>query len=133
MIKYSVKEFIDLTRSEPHRWIHYCEIIILYNGMILLARPSHQECIINYAMEVESNTREEILKELYPYYSPDGFYIDKYHLIAVWYDYLYLSDSQMLNRFQVHTLKELSKAGLIDIRNIGYTREYRSYLEERKV
>lgn len=89
MIGITVDEFLSMVNKEPFKWVCYCEIIILNNGLILLARPSHTECVINYAMQKESKTRTEIIELLrQDLLSPLEYYISKYQMVAVWYDNL---------------------------------------------
>lgn len=126
-------EFISLTRREPLNWINYCEILVTKSGQIILARPSHQEACIHYAMEVEHKTRSEIECELREEcLCPSDFYVDKYGLICVWYECILTSDS--IYRFQQHTLDKLVAEGLISKRcGRVISSEYRNYLERKEL
>ena len=106
-IKYAYKkltsqEFIDIATKEfPNSFIRYCEILILHNGMIELATPSHQKAM----MRVANKTMQEI---------PMG-YFEEYLLkesgsIAVWYE---MQKAYSVNRFQLRTLDMLCENRLI--------------------
>lgn len=53
------KEFMKKWKKEH---INYFEVIILPNGDIVQAVPSHQEFLISYAVEVFNTTREDFLE-----------------------------------------------------------------------
>lgn len=107
-IKYACKkltsqEFIDIATKEcPDCFRGYCEILILHNGMIELAVPSHQKAMIRVA----GKTMQEI---------PIGYFeeylLKKSGAIAVWYEMQ--KSYNKANRFQLRTLDILCQNGLI--------------------
>lgn len=130
MKTYNILEFIEYTKQHPYEWLNYCEVVILRNGTIMLARPSHQESIIQYIIELENTTREDINSLMASdLLSPMEFYVDKYGLVAVWNNTLIASCSKKLNRFQKNTVSKLVNSGLI-LKNydIRYTKEYMNFL-----
>lgn len=132
--KYTVYEFIEYTKQHPLDWINYCEIVVLPNGMIVLAKPSHQEAVIQYAMKKENKTKSQLMGFLMgDILSPIQFFVDKYSLLAIWYNQI-LTGSNGVNRFQQHTINELKRSGLLSESIFTYdTKEYKNYLERRKL
>lgn len=124
----NVKEFIDLTRSDPDSWINYCEIIIKSNGLIELARPSHTEKIIEIYCDAEEITRDEFVNKFPANLSIVDFIVEKYSLISVWYNYIIRPAK--INRFQQKTLEALVKEKLI-LPDPAYkiVKEYSWYLD----
>ena len=127
--KYSIEEFIELTKKNPDEWNHYCEIIIDNDGQVLLARPSHQMCLLQYYCDKENIKMEDIEKYIPREFSPVHFIVDKYDLISVWYASI-LSSSKGPNEAQLKSLELLRKNKLI---TPGYlimtkTNEYHLYL-----
>lgn len=131
MTKYTIDQFIKLTKQNPDNWKGYCEILIDNDGSVILARPSHQEALIQYYCDKKNITREEMMK-LFPIeYSPSNLIIDKYNLISVWYMCIIYSYNNM-NNDQRNTLDILADNHLIlpsDEIDQYPTREYRIYLE----
>lgn len=72
--KYSIEEFIELTKKNPDEWNHYCEIIIDNDGQVLLARPSHQMCLLQYYCDKENIKMENIEEYIPREFSPVHFY-----------------------------------------------------------
>lgn len=137
MIKtFTCDEFIKFTQSESEKnnWLYYCEIIILDNGKIMLARPSHQLAVEKYFFETQNEMNYDEFNEIMLEYvlSPTDFIIDKLGIICVWYDYIRASNHRGINRFQFITLKKLDKAGLINFNNVLSTSEYHFYLNRKK-
>lgn len=124
----NVKEFIDLTRSDPDSWINYCEIIIKSNGLIELARPSHTEKIIEIYCDAEEITRDEFVNKFPTSLSIVDFIVEKYSLISVWHNYIIRPAK--INRFQQKTLEALVKEKLI-LQDPAYkiAKEYSWYLD----
>ena len=129
--KYSIEEFIELTKKNPDEWNHYCEIIIDNDGQVILARPSHQICLLQYYCDKENIKMENIEEYIPREFSPEHFIIDKYNLISVWYMCIIYSYNNM-NNDQRNTLDILADNHLIlpsDEIDQYPTREYRIYLE----
>ena len=126
--KYSIEEFIELTKKNPDEWNHYCEIIIDNDGQVILARPSHQICLLQYYCDKENIKMENIEEYIPREFSPVHFIVDKYDLISVWYESI-LSSSKGPNEAQLKSLGLLRKNKLIAP---GYlvakTNEYHLYL-----
>lgn len=101
-MKLTSDEFIRIAIEEcPKSFIKYCEILILNNGMIELACPSHQEALLRLTGKSWKEFSvcdffEELLKES--------------KAVAVWYNLQKVWD---LNRFQMRTLKKLEDNNLI--------------------
>ena len=108
----SFNNFLDIVNKDPLAWKRYCEILILSNGMIELARPCHQEKLINIYCN-KMNINKEEFKEIFPKnLSILDFICEKYSIVSVWYNSLILP-KQKLNRFQQNTLNKLIEAGLV--------------------
>lgn len=131
----NIYEFIEITRKEPMSWIQYCEIIIEPTGNIILARPSHEQAIVAYAMKKENKTRDEIYAELLSDCClPVEWFVDKYKLIAVWYSG-YMCHIKGPNRFQKKVIELLQKEGLVESRNphIRNATEYTDYFKRQEI
>lgn len=133
----TIYEFLDFVKQDPKKWIHYCEVIIGPFGQVYLAKPSHTECCLAYAIEKESKSREEIDHEIPLDCLPIEWLVDKYGLIACWYNgYMYSSYKKSPNRFQRKTINLLIKNELILPEDKAYIRpatEYNRYLERKKL
>jgi hypothetical protein len=128
--KFSPFDFLVYTKIHPMEWIHYCEIIIDPNGAIILARPSHQEAVIEYAATINEVDREAILADIGLEFSPFHYLIGKYGLVAVWYGFGIYSNYKGLNQFQKHTLDILKKNNLISQEfELSPTNEYNLSIE----
>ncbi len=79
MNKYGLHSAFDL---EKHKvtFINYLEVIILENGDIVYAVPSHIEKLI----EIYGKTKEEIYAEMSIFSAPMTFMLDKTKCVAVW-------------------------------------------------
>ena len=127
----TVLEFLDLVKKEPKKWIRYCEIFILENGSIELARPSHTEKIIDIYCNNEEISREEFNNGFLINLNPLSFICEKYSIISVWYDFMI--GPSYINRFQQRSIELLKRNNLI-CRNPKYeiATEYSWYLENRE-
>ena len=131
MDKFNILEFIEHTKKNKKSYILYCEIIIDPIGNIIEARPSHQEAVLKYAMEKENKTRSEIMSMIPISYAPMEWLIDKYGLIAVWYEGYKYGTYKKPNRFQRRSLCLLESSGLISIGWVYRTEEYGLYLKRK--
>ena len=129
MTKFNIYDFIEHTKQNPSRWIHYCEVIMDPHGNIILNEPSHEETLIKYAMEKENKTREELKNEVPLTCLPIEWFVDKYGLIAIWYcGYMYGTYKRKgPNRFQKRSLDILLKHGLITEEHVQPACEYGRY------
>ena len=101
--KLTSKEFIDIAIKEfPNSFIRYCEIVILRNGMIELAVPSHQKTLIRLTGKTEQELPVDYFEE---------YLLKKSGAIAVWYK---TQKAYSVNRFQLRTLDLLCENGLIE-------------------
>lgn len=126
--KYSIEEFIELTKKNPDEWNHYCEIIIDNDGQVILARPSHQICLLQYYCDKENIKMEDAEEYIPREFSPEHFIIDKYNLISVWYESI-LSSYRGPNEAQLKSLELLKENKLIIPEYLmDKTNEYHLYL-----
>lgn len=131
MKKLTIGQFLHITKMDPNSWRGYCEILIDNDGSIILARPSHQEALLEYYCNEENITRDQALKNIPIEYSPAHFIIDRYNIISVWYNGIIYSYSNM-NDKQRYVLDTLLDHHLISsnaLYNQQPTKEYRLYLE----
>ena len=128
----SVNDFVEYTKQNPNKFISYCEVIIDEIGNIIIARPSHTETAIAYAMSKENKSRKEISDSIPDLCLPLEWIVDKYGLIAVWYNgYMFSSYKKSPNRFQRRTLDILLKNRLIVEEYVQPASEYRLYLKRK--
>lgn len=135
----NVYQFIKHTKSDPLKWITYCEIVINKHGGIIIVNPSHEKTLLEYVAEKENKTVEQIMKEIPEWCSPSDFIVDKYGIIAVWYNRLLVSSIYRINRFQQRTIDILKANNLIyedcyieKARDYAVYR-YRELLSNRKI
>lgn len=131
MEKYNIHDFIKHTKENKDKYICYCEALIDPHGSIILARPSHTEAAISYAVLVEGKERKDVYTDIPFPCLPLEWIVDKYGLVAIWYnEYMYGTYRRKKpNRFQRRSLDILMQHGLI--RKDGYVRqtsEYDKYL-----
>lgn len=107
---YTCDEFISMTRKDPLSWIGYCEILILDNGSIKLARPSHINAMINHAADIENMSVEEFRMK-YASVVDMEYLSSKYSIIPVWYNYIIIP--QNITDAQKITMKKLFCNNLI--------------------
>lgn len=102
---------------EKHKetYINYLEVIILPDGTIEYAVPSHQEKLIKIAMDKLKLTREELFE-----LCPDGYYIPMEWLtkitgcVSVWNEFV----GGEPNEIQKEVIEQLRLEGLLkDTRN----------------
>ena len=130
---YTLEEFVAMVNSEPNKWINYLEIIILPNGLIQLARPSHQMALIHYAMEKDHISYSDIQKSIPLAYAINEFLIDKYKCICVWYNY-FIRPEHGMETIQEDVIKELVKQRLLSpYITFKATHEYELALERGDV
>lgn len=134
MDKFNIYDFVKYAKQSG-RYISYCEIIIDPYGNIIECKPSHTETVVEYAMEKENKSREEIKNEIPKLCSPLEWIVDKHGLIAVWYcGYMYGTyKNKKLNRFQRRSLDILIKNGLIKEEYVQPATEYCKYLYRKSI
>lgn len=126
-----VKEFIELTRSEPWNWRTDYEILILTNGMIELAQPNYNEKLIEIYCNKMNITRDEFDNIFPNNLSYASFICEKYDICIAFRDAL-LQPKYSLNRFQRITIKKLIKENLITCKSIGVATDYSWYLKHKE-
>lgn len=100
--KMNVDKFIS-----QHTHYSYCEVIILPDGYIVEAKPSHTETLIELWCSKHSKTREELKTLLIESSKPALHFIcDELKCISVWYTCIYITSSG-INSVQLTTLKKL--------------------------
>lgn len=134
MEKFNIFDFIEHTRQNKENYICYCEVIIDPYGNVIEARPSHQEAVLTYVMELEGKSRKEVCDSIPTYCSPLDWCLDKYGLVAVWYECYIYGVYKYFNRFQRRTINILKNNGLVSdvIRQIP-TEEYKLYLYRKSI
>ncbi|MEG1433239.1 hypothetical protein [Eubacterium sp.] len=104
MKAYSKRQFV--IEHKRRGYINYCEAIILPNGKICFAEPSHLEALIS----IYGKERVDIFSEMPVTESPIDYLLDKTGCVAVWYNCrIYAS----INQKQVDTLSYLLDARVI--------------------
>lgn len=97
---------------EAHKakYINYLEVLILENGSIVYAIPSHQECLISLCTHKMNISRQELLD-----LCPREYYLDFMtwlcnitHAVPVWY-YGYAGNP---NPIQSAVLRKLAASGV---------------------
>lgn len=107
-MKMKVDQFIS-----QHNHINYCEIIILDDGCIVKAIPSHTETLIRLWCDKNKKTRD-CLEKCMEYVNdiPIVFLCNELKCIAVWHDsIIYPEDG--INRLQLDTLQQLMESKII--------------------
>ena len=134
MNKFTINEFIEHTKRNKLNYICYCEVIIDPLGNIIESKPCHTETVIEYAMEKENKSKEEIKNEIPLTCLPLEYCVDKYGLIAVWYcGYMYSEYKKGPNRFQSRSLDILIKHDLITEDYVRPAAEYKNYLYRKSL
>lgn len=132
-LKYTIKggiltvdTLLYYTQYFPNDFIHYFEAIILPNGTVKLAIPSHIECVIRLVCELENITRDELKLSIPSSADPLRYLLDKYCMVSVWYNTIITPES--ISPLQEQTISSLESNGLI---SPNYSRdttcEYRYY------
>lgn len=107
---YDLNSKFDIAQHKE-RFVNYFEVIILKDGTIEYAVPSHQEKLIEIVMEQNGWTREELYDN-----TPVEYYADfmtwlclQSGAISVWNSYLI---APKISRKQIVKLKRLKLEGL---------------------
>lgn len=133
LMKYRIHDFIDKVKTEPMKWINYCEILLDPIGNVILISVSHQETAIQYMCDKESITRNDIIDIIkVDLCDPLEFIVDKHNLVAVWYEcYMH---SNRINRLQKRSLEILKENNLIrHTPKVSEVDEYRRYIYRHKM
>lgn len=108
-MKMKVDQFIS-----QHNHYNYCEIIILPDGYIMKAIPSHTEVLIKLWCDKNLKNREELCDILQESTEPVLHFIcDDLQCISVWYSNMYIPSSK-INPIQLDVLHRLIDAKCVD-------------------
>lgn len=93
-------------------FINYLEVVILSDGAIEYAVPSHQEKLISIAMEKFNVSRDDILEMCPPnmYFDVVTWLMDITGAVCVWTEFYTCDDG--LTEKQMESLLKLKEAGL---------------------
>lgn len=110
---YGVHSKFDIEKHKAH-FIDYLEVVILPNGDVLYAVPSHTTKAELLCMEKLGITREELWKKFPPEYMFDylPWLLSICGAVSVWNTFYTLGIGKELTRQQYLTLKELKMHGL---------------------
>lgn len=107
---YSIYSKFNIQKHKE-TYVNYLEAIILEDGSIEYAIPSHQEYLINLACKIYNITRYELSEKC-----PKEYYFDfmtwlcmQTNTIAVWNNYIIYNE---INEKQLKTLKLLKENDL---------------------
>lgn len=110
---YGLQSEFDIEKHKAH-FIDYLEVVILPNGEVQYAVPSHTTKAELLCMEKLSITREELWKKCPPEYMFDylPWLLSICGAVSVWNTFYTLGIGKELTRQQYLTLKELKMHGL---------------------
>lgn len=110
---YGLQSEFDIEKHKAH-FIDYLEVVILPNGEVQYAVPSHTTKAELLCMEKLGLTREELWKECPPEYMFDylPWLLSVCGAVSVWNTFYTLGIGKELTRQQYLTLKELKMHGL---------------------
>lgn len=110
---YGLQSKFDIEKHKVH-FIDYLEVVILPNGEVQYAVPSHTTKAELLCMEKLSITREELWKACPPQYMFDylPWLLSICGAVSVWNTFYTLGIGKELTRQQYLTLKELKMHGL---------------------
>ena len=107
---YSIYSEFDAEKHKK-KYVNYLEVLILEDGKVVYAVPSHQEKAIAIACERHGISREKLIAscpaELYFDYMT--WLLEMANAVAVWN---FGVEAPRVNRMQVGTLRRLKMAGL---------------------
>lgn len=111
--QYGLQSKFDIEKHKVH-FIDYLEVVILPNGDVQYAVPSHTTKAELLCMEKLGLTREELWKECPPEYMFDylPWLLSVCGAVSVWNTFYTLGIGKELTRQQYLTLKELKMHGL---------------------
>lgn len=122
----SVEEFLCHTQSNPTDFIQNCEVIILGDGRIVKAQPSHTMMLHSIVRHKMRDTDFEFSVSLY---EKELFYYSK--AVSVWYEGQRCYSLSSLTKEQLLTLERLADAGLIQKNLSELSEPVRRNFEER--
>lgn len=102
-------------KKHSETYICYCEVVIMPNGTVHYAVPSHLEFLMNTYCTKHNVTRKELYNYLYHEYTllPIDFLLEKLHAVCVWYNYY----EGRPNKKQQRVLNKLQDTGCCEFKN----------------
>ena len=99
-------------KKHSETYICYCEVVILPNGTVHYAVPSHLEFLTKTYCTKYNVTRKELYDYLYQDYTllPFDFLLNKLHAVCVWYHQF----EGRPNKKQQRVLNRLQDTGCCD-------------------
>lgn len=133
--KISIHEYLNMVKYNTSKYVNYDEILILHNGLIELARPSHFEKLIQVYYTKTNIDRDKFL-DLFPKYSqinPVNFICEKLKIISISKNNIvYGPKIEDISRFQKRVLDLLVENNILDSKFIiNICTEYSYYLENK--
>ena len=115
MPEYNLHSKFDY-KKHSETYVCYCEVVIMPNGTVYYAVPSHLEFLTNAYCTKYNITREE----LYNYFCseeflslPYDFLLNKLHAVCVWYNFY----EGKPNKKQQRVLNKLQDTGCCEFNN----------------
>ena len=104
-------------KKHSETYICYCEVVIMPNGTVHYAVPSHSEFLTNAYCAKHNVTRKELYEYLYNEHNyallPYDFLINKLHAVCVWYEHF----EGRPNKKQQRVLNKLQDTGCCEFKN----------------
>ena len=101
---------------KQHKYICYCEAIILPTGKITYAEPSHVESLITVYMQKYNCSRDQVWKDMPIDAAPIYWLVDKLNVVSVWYNTCVCSVK--CTKRQMQTLRLLLHSNTIHLDSI---------------
>ena len=111
-LEYRIKTIDEFIQDHTH--IAYCEAIILSDGTITYAVPSHTEALIRLYQDQSGLSRKDIEEEIMvdtEFSSVLLFLINKTNSIAVWFNMSYFNSRP--TKKQIESIDRLIKSKLV--------------------
>lgn len=107
---YSIYSEFDAEKHKK-KYVNYLEVLILEDGKVVYAVPSHQEKAIAIACERHGLSREELVAScpVELYFDYRTWLLEMANAVAVWN---FGVEAPRANRKQIGTLRRLKMAGL---------------------
>lgn len=100
-------------KKHSETYICYCEVVIMPNGTVHYAVPSHLEFLMNTYCDKYNMTRKALYDYLYDYNVPFNFLLYELHAVCVWYNYY----EGTPNKKQQRVLNKLQDTGCCEFKN----------------
>ena len=107
-MKMKIDQFIS-----QHNYINYCEIVILSDGYIMKAIPSHTEVLMEIWCKKNNKTKDDLRTMILISDEPPlEFLCNSLNCVAVWYSQIRYPESG-INLIQLDVLQRLMSAQCI--------------------